>query len=166
MPKCWPWSPSSSWKTNRKRSKIMWLCHVLSVFELLSKERVLESLSCGDPLTWLVDEYSREQVAKTVVKGWRGRKHLSQTLHLSDEFPRILGRRLIRVVQSTWGPKHLLCYLWARSYDSPVYTSTHNFHHGKMFDIIVSLKQCITREEFHQYASYTPDIARETPAKL
>jgi hypothetical protein len=39
-------------------------------------------------------------------------------------------------------------------------------HHGKMLEIVVRLKEGIAGEEFDEDASYTPDIARETPAQV
>ena len=39
----------------------------------------------------------------------------------------------------------------------------HCLHHCQMLKIIVGLEQCISREEFYQDASYTPDVTRKAP---
>jgi hypothetical protein len=37
-------------------------------------------------------------------------------------------------------------------------------HHCQMLEVVVRLEQGVASEEFDQDASYTPDVARETPA--
>lgn len=44
--------------------------------------------------------------------------------------------------------------------------ATHTLHHGQMFEVVVSLKERITRIEFHQDAANTPDITGETPSQI
>lgn len=39
-------------------------------------------------------------------------------------------------------------------------------HHGQMFEIVMSLEQSISREEFHEDTPDTPNIAGETPAQV
>ena len=41
-----------------------------------------------------------------------------------------------------------------------------SLHHGKMFEIVMSLEQCITREKFSEDTSNTPDVTRETPTQI
>lgn len=44
--------------------------------------------------------------------------------------------------------------------------TTNGLHHGKMFEIVVRLKQGVASEELNKNASYAPDIAGEAPAEL
>jgi hypothetical protein len=54
-----------------------------------------------------------------------------------------------------------------RSHNIPINLATADgLHHGKMLEIVVRLKEGIAGEEFDEDASYTPDIARETPAQV
>ena len=57
-----------------------------------------------------------------------------------------------------------LCYLP----DQPRIDSMPDYclHHRQMFKIIMGLKQGIAGEKFHQDASDTPDVTRETPAEV
>lgn len=38
-------------------------------------------------------------------------------------------------------------------------------HHGKVFKVVMSLKQRVAREEFDENASYAPNVAWKRPAK-
>jgi len=40
------------------------------------------------------------------------------------------------------------------------------FHHGEMLEIIVRLEESVTSKELDEDASYTPNVARITPAQL
>lgn len=44
--------------------------------------------------------------------------------------------------------------------------ATYAFHHGEMFEIVVSLEEGIPGEEFHQNAADTPDVAWEAPTQI
>lgn len=44
--------------------------------------------------------------------------------------------------------------------------TTDSFHHRKMLEIVVRLEQSVTGKELDKDASYTPDVAREAPAKV
>jgi hypothetical protein len=39
-------------------------------------------------------------------------------------------------------------------------------HHCEMFEVVVSLEQGVASEELDKNASYTPNVARETPTKV
>lgn len=44
-------------------------------------------------------------------------------------------------------------------------SADNGFHHRQVLEVIVGLEERVPREEFHKDASYTPNVAREGPAK-
>ena len=40
------------------------------------------------------------------------------------------------------------------------------FHHGKMFQVVVGLEECITSVELDENAAYAPYIARVAPSEV
>lgn len=45
-------------------------------------------------------------------------------------------------------------------------TTTHCFHHGQMFQIVMGLEQGVTSKELDQDASDTPNVTGKTPSKV
>lgn len=54
-----------------------------------------------------------------------------------------------------------------RSHNVSIDLATANsLHHRQMLEVVMRLEKGVASEEFDQDTSYTPDIARETPAQV
>lgn len=69
------------------------------VFDQLTEPRVLQCLSCGNPLLWVVDKDFPEQIQEQFVELCGGRDDLVQAPHGFDEFLRLPWRIAERICE-------------------------------------------------------------------